>query len=268
MKIQFRIIAAVAALLLAPAMAVAQSGDKVGVVFMHGKWAPGTRNLANLAQALQSAGYLVATPLMPWSAFANYNLSYDDAMAVIDAQVAALKSAGATRIAVGGQSLGANAAIGYGARHPGLMAIIAVSPGHIPDLNRDPQISDSIARAGAMVAAGRANDSDLFMDVNQGDKKMLRMSAAIYLSYWDPAGPAIIPKNVAKLSAPLLWMVGSEDPMSQRGQAYAFDKAPANPLSRYIVVPGGAHLTVVTSAGPQVVAWLTMVRDAKPASGN
>lgn len=268
MKIQFRVIAIVAALLLAPAMGFAQSGDKVGVVFLHGKWAPGTRNLENLAQALQSAGYLVAMPMMPWSASANYNLSYDDAMAMIDAQVAALKNAGATRIAVGGQSLGANAAIGYGARHAGLMAIIAISPGHVPDLNRDPQVSDSIARARAMVAAGRGNDTDLFMDVNQGDKKTIRMTAAIYLSYWDPAGPAIMPNNAAKLSAPLLWMVGSGDPMAQRGEAYAFDKAPANPLSRYVTMSGGAHVTVVASAGPQVVAWLNMVRDAKPANGN
>lgn len=264
MKATLRLLTLIAVLTLVPLAGFAQSGGRVGVVFLHGKWAPGTRNLEALAQTLQIAGYLVALPLMPWSASGNYNLSYDDAMALIDAQVAALKNAGATRIAVGGQSLGANAAIGYGARHPGLMAIVAISPGHVPELNRDPQVRDSLTRAKAMLAAGHGNDSDSFMDINQGDKRMIRMTAAIYLSYWDPAGPAVIPNNAAKLSAPLLWMVGSGDPMAQRGQAYAFDKVPPNPLSRYMVVSGGAHFTVVTAAGPDVLAWLNSVRDATP----
>ena len=61
--------------------------------------------------------------------------------------------------------------------------------------------------------AGRGNASDSFMDVNQGDKRMLRMTAAIYLSYWDPQGLAIMPQNAARLTAPILWVVGADDPM-------------------------------------------------------
>jgi dienelactone hydrolase len=251
-----------ALLLCAGGAAFGQNTGKVGVIFMHGKWAPGTKPLENVRQQLMQAGYLVATPMMPWSNQRQYDKSYEDAMAEIDAAADLLKREGATRIVVGGQSLGANAAIGYGARRSGLMAIVAISPGHIPELSRDPQVTDSISRAKAMVAAGRGGDSDTFMDVNQGEKRMIRMTAAIYLSYWDPQGPAVIPQNASKLTAPLLWVVGADDPMLPRGAAYAFDKAPANPLSRYLPVSGG-HFTVVQSIGPQVVDWLNTVRDAK-----
>ena len=236
MKIILRSIIVAAVFAFAASAAVAQDTGKVGVIFMHGKWAPGTKNLENLRQQLISAGYLVMTPMMPWSADRLYDRNYEDAMTEIDGYVATLKSQGATRIVVGGQSIGANAAIGYGARRSGLMAIVAISPGHVPELSRDPQVSDSLSRARAMIAAGRGSDTDTFMDVNQGEKRMVRMTATIYLSYWDSQGPAVIPNNAAKLSAPLLWVVGSDDQMSQRGTAYAFDKAPANPLSRYVVV--------------------------------
>jgi pimeloyl-ACP methyl ester carboxylesterase len=257
-----RSIVTAAMLVLATSVVFAQDTGKVGVILMHGKWAPGTKNLENLRQQLNPAGYLVMTPMMPWSGGRLYDRSYEDAMTEIDGDVATLKSQGATRIVVGGQSLGANAAIGYGARHPGLMAIVAISPGHVPELSRDPQVSDSLSRAWAMVAAGRGNDTDMFMDVNQGQKRMLRMTAAIYLSYWDPQGPAVIPTNAGKLSAPLFWAVGSDDPMYPRGTAYAFDKAPANPLSRFVPVSGG-HFTVIEAIGPQVVDWLNTVKNAK-----
>ena len=142
------------------------------------------------------------------------------------------------------------------------MAIIAISPGHAPETNRDPQVSDSLSRARAMVAAGRGNDTDGFMDINQGDKRMIRMTAATYLSYWDSQGPAVMPANASKLSAPLLWVVGKDDPMYARGTAYAFDKAPPNPLSRFVTTSGG-HFTVVEAIGPQVVDWLNTVKNAK-----
>jgi len=245
-----------------PRWAAAQTAGKVGVVFMHGKWAPGIKPLGNLQRQLGQAGYLTVMPMMPWSAGANYDRSYLDAMTGIDASVSTLRSQGAGRIVVGGQSLGANAAIGYGARRPGLMAIVAISPGHEPELSTDSEVRDCVARAKAMVASGRGNNSDAFIDMNQGEKRTIRTTAAIYLSYWDPAGPAIMPANAARLSAPLLWVVGTEDRMYARGTAYAFDKAPPDPLSRFLPV-AGTHRTVVQSVGPQVVEWLNRVRDAK-----
>jgi hypothetical protein len=48
--------------------------------------------------------------------------------------------------------------------------------------------------------------------------------------------------------------------MYPRGQAYAFDLAPPNPKSRYLVVGGGHTDTPATAAG-QVAAW---VRELAP----
>jgi hypothetical protein len=58
----------------------------------------------------------------------------------------------------------------------------------------------------------------------------------IYLSFFGPASPAAILDNTRRLTAPLLWVAGSDDPIQCGGAAYGFAGAPANPLSRYVVV--------------------------------
>ena len=81
-----------------------------------------------------------------------------------------------------------------------------------------------------------------------------------YLSWFDPDGPAVIPKNAAAIGAaphpvPLLWVVGKLDPIDRRGPEYAFDAAAKNPKSKYIEVFAG-HLTTPLVARKQVVAWI------------
>ena len=69
----------------------------------------------------------------------------------------------------------------------------------------------------------------------------------VYLSMFDPDGPAVIPKNIAAMAAatrpmPLLWVVGKLDPIDRRGPEYAFNADAKNPKSKYIEVFAG-HLT-------------------------
>lgn len=61
-------------------------------------------------------------------------------------------------------------------------------------------------------------------------------------------------KNVARLQAPVLWVVAEGDPLGRLGEMY-FAKAPSNPLNRYLVVRGG-HLEAPREAASAVVAWL------------
>ena len=104
-----------------------------GIVYLHGKGAwPGAFN-GGILSSLEEEGALVATPEMPWSFHRRYAATYDQAMAEIDAAVAGLKAKGASRIVVIGHSLGANAAIGYAARHPELAGIARSRPGHLPE---------------------------------------------------------------------------------------------------------------------------------------
>ena len=180
-----------------------------GVVLIHGKkGSPGS--LSGLASALTAAGAITTSPQMPWP---NGYRTYDAVLNEIGAQVAALRSKGATRIAVVGHSIGANMALGYGAQRGGVDAVIAMGPGHQPDrfIGRT---ADSLNRAKQAVATGHGGEVSTYTDVNQGDVFQVKTSAASYVSFFDPSGPAAqMTANAGRLKgAKLLWVVGSGDP--------------------------------------------------------
>jgi pimeloyl-ACP methyl ester carboxylesterase len=259
-----RALAALAALGLAQnfaGAALAADLHGLGVVYLHGKAAwPGALN-GGILSALEDEGALVATPEMPWSFHRRYAATYDQAMGEIDAVVADLKAKGATRIVVIGHSLGANAAIGYAARHPDLAGIVALAPGHLPETERMRSfVADAVARAKQLIAAGQGNVPQSFPDMAQGIPLVATATPVVYLSMFDPDGPAVIPKNAAAMGAaatpvPLLWVVGKLDPIDRRGPEYAFDAAAKNPKSKYIEIFAG-HLTTPLAARKQVVDWI------------
>ena len=234
----------------------AAAAETIGVVMMHGKDAkPNHVAVASLSRYL-AGSFLVDEPDMPWAEARGYDVDYEQAMAEIDAAVARLKARGATAIVIAGHSLGANAAIGYGARHKDLKAVVALAPGHSIDHPRLRAIfADSVAKAKAMVAAGRGEERETFTDGNHGRTFERHVRARIYLSYFDPEGPAAMARNAAKLSAPLLMVVGERDPLAKLGPDYAFAKAPANPKSRYVSVEAD-HMGTPAAAGDLVLAWL------------
>jgi pimeloyl-ACP methyl ester carboxylesterase len=245
------------------ASCAAESADLhgFGIVYLHGKGAwPGGLN-GGILDRLEDEGALVAKPEMPWSFHRRYDATYDQAMAEIDAAVADLKAKGANRIVIIGHSLGANAAIGYTARHPDLAGVVAIAPGHLPEADgMRSHVADAVARARQMVAAGQGNVSQSFPDMAQGIPLSTTATPVVYLSMFDPDGPAVIPKNAAAMGAatrsvPLLWVVGKLDPIDRRGPEYAFDAAAKNPKSKYIEVFAG-HLTTPLIARNRVVEWI------------
>jgi hypothetical protein len=64
--------------------------------------------------------------------------------------------------------------------------------------------------------------------------------------------------NISQLRAPLLWVGGMWD-RSQSGPDYAFSRAPANPLNRYVAVEAD-HLGTPTAAREAVLVWLRELR--------
>jgi pimeloyl-ACP methyl ester carboxylesterase len=229
----------------------------VGVVYLHGKGAwPGAAD-GGILSTLAEEGALVATPEMPWSFKRKYGATYEQAMAEIDAVAAGLKAQGATRIVVMGHSLGANAAIGYAARHPDLLAVVALSPGHLPEAEGlRSHTQEAIAEAKQLVAAGQGDVPRRFPDMAQGIPLTATATPLVYLSMFDPDGPAVIPKNAEAMGpVPLLWVVGTLDPIARRGPDYAFKFGAKNPKSRYIEVFAG-HLTTPLAARSQVVEWI------------
>jgi dienelactone hydrolase len=213
--------------------------------------------IEGLSETLRKEGALVEAPELPWSARRIYDATYDDAMAEIDVAVQRLKSQGARRIVVAGHSLGANAALGYAARRDGLAAVVALAPGHLPEAwALRLHTRSAIARAKELVAAGQGDVTTSFPDLAQGIPFSIRATPRVYLSMFDPEGPAVMPKNAAAMRAvPLLWVVGVGDPIFFHGRDYAFDAAAKHPKSKYLVI-AGLHITTPFQARGAVIDWL------------
>jgi pimeloyl-ACP methyl ester carboxylesterase len=233
----------------------------LGVVYLHGKasWA-GAAN-GGILSALEDEGALIAEPEMPWSFHRRYDATYNQALGEIDAAVAGLKAKGATRIIIIGHSLGANAAIGYAARHPDLAGVVALAPGHLPEQDgMRSYVADAIVRAKRLIAEGQGNVPQDFPDMAQDIPLSTTATPIVYLSMFDPDGPAVIPRNAAIIGSaprpvPLLWVVGKLDPIDRRGPEYAFNAAAKNPKSKYVEVFAG-HLTTPLVAHGKVVDWI------------
>ena len=238
------------------------AGNGVGVILMHGKGSTAEERspIGKLAETLESEGFIVLAPDMPWHELRIWDKSFDESMVEIDEYVAELKSKGAKKIVVGGHSLGANAAIGYGARREGLAGILAIAPGHVPDMKGfQSRMDNDYMRARSLVDKGRGNETFDFKDFNQGGTSEVSAKAKDYLSWYDPQGPAVMPKNAAALKpgTALMWVIGEKDVMLRfgRGKNYAFDRAPAHPKSIYVVVPGG-HRVTPQKGEDEIINWL------------
>lgn len=222
---------------------VAQAKDMKdwGVVVLHGKGGSSAQ-MTPIASALQAAGAKVVAPTASWSK--GYK-TYDATMEEIGGYVAQVRAQGVKRVAIVGQSLGTNVALGYGAKRGGVDAIVAISPGHFPE--RFGKVTgDSVKRAKDMVASGRGNEVGTFTDTNQGKVYDVQVTAAAYVSFFDPAGPAIMSRNAANLkTGNLLWIVGTGDAGAQS----------AAHGGKIITLPG-SHFDMPKASANEVVTWL------------
>jgi pimeloyl-ACP methyl ester carboxylesterase len=232
----------------------ASAQDRIGVVFLHGKQSAPEEH-GEIAGALAVAGFAVERPEMCWSGRRIYDRPYRDCLLEIGTAIARLQKNGATVFIVAGHSLGANGALAYGAMTPALKGVIALAPGHRPEiLSRRTRILASIERARKLVAAGRGNAPAKFIDYNGSLAVSVTATPTAYLSFMEPKSPALMPANAARLTAPLLYIVGTGDPL-QRGPEEIFAKAPRHPLNRYVTVKAG-HFDTSAASAPVVVEWL------------
>jgi hypothetical protein len=241
-------------------MAASVSGQTIGVVLMHGNTDSPDGTIAPLAAAIEGAGYLVERPEMCWSYRRRRDRPLLDCLAELEEPIARLTGRGARAIVVAGMSVGGAAALAFGARRSGLAGIIGLAANGSPErlVRLFPQIAESVTQARAMVAAGRGDERASFTDSNIRGPFPVNTTAAIYLSFFDPTGPANIPDNTSRLRAPLLWVAGDAD-RSQTGPGYAFSRAPANPMNRYVTVASD-HLGTPAAAREVVLAWLRELR--------
>jgi len=249
--------AAVLMLVIAATVPPASADGKVGVVLMHGKdgVAKPKSPIGKLASFLDG-DFEVEAPDMPWSRSNGINKTLEESFADIDDIVARLKSAGATKIVVGGHSMGAAAALAYASQRPGLAGVLMIAPGHRPDRQAGKNAA-ALEKAKALIAAGKGDADVDITDVNQGNFISRTLDADIALSWFDPDGLAVMQNAARKLpeAIPVLFIIGRKDRLVEIGKRVIFNKLPAHANSAYTVVPGGHRVTPIKGKS-QIAAWL------------
>jgi pimeloyl-ACP methyl ester carboxylesterase len=248
----------------------AHADDTIGIVLMHGKQGSPLGNVpigsnrppagGRLIDDLKSAGYLIETPEMCWSGRRGLDHTFDQCLREIDDAIDKLRLRGATAFVVGGLSQGGNAALAYGAMHSDILGVIAYAPADDPTSKANtPAVAAAIAKAQDMLLHGHGDEKTTFDDINTGPNGTFAMTLNttpnIYLSFYGPDSQAIIPANTAKLKVPVLWVAGDKDPTQRRGRAFAFDKAPPNPLNRYVTV-SATHTETPNAGRVATLEWL------------
>ncbi len=248
---------------------VANAQEKIGVLLMHGKQGGGPRDnsLDTLQGKLQDAGMLVLKPEMPWSFNRYIDGNWDAAMAEIATHVQKLIDTGATKVVLLGHSLGSPAALSYAARNPEkVQAIGLLAPGHVPlyyslcipySPIKQCGVKDGVEDARKEIEAGNADKKQPQIDINQGRRNAVWMTAHDYLTYFDPTSEAEMSVTAPKISpsTPVLWAIGDRDYLIREGRQYVFDKLPNNPRSLYLEVSAN-HLTTPRIAADQIVGWI------------
>lgn len=240
-----------------------QAQDRIGVILMHGKQgSPRGEGIANLASQLESAGHKVIAPSMPWSsgAWEKISVTVEQVFALIDGHANTLRGQGATRIVVGGHSLGANVALAYAVDRGNVAGLVMAAPGHQPGYTyrAHKTIREAVDRARSLVDAGQGNQSLTGQDDNQGRTFSISTTAAVYVSWLDPNGRLAMNVQAPRLPAsiPLMLVIGTKDVFFSRAESVVYQPAAKNPYSKYLVVEAD-HGQTPFAAAKRITDWVT-----------
>ena len=239
----------------------AQAGA-IGIVLMHGKQANSrTSGLQDIASKAQGAGMKAVVPDMPWSGsgWEKISVTPDQVFGLIDGYAAQLRGQGATRIVVGGSSLGANMALAYAVARQNVAGVVMAAPGHQPGFHyrNNAAIREAIDKAGAMVQAGQGSQPFSGPDDNQGNSMRIATTAAVYLAWMSPRGLASMQTQAPNLPAniPLMLIIGTKDPAFRSAEETIYKPAAKSPYSKYLVVEA-EHRNTDHAAAARTVDWI------------
>ncbi|WP_293854680.1 alpha/beta hydrolase [uncultured Alsobacter sp.] len=235
-----------------PAMAAAATG----AVLVHGKQDGPAGSLSSVGAKLSAAGLAVEAPTMPWARGRYLSGNWAEAMGLIAGAVKSLQGRGATSVILVGHSMGCPAILSFASRASMPLAGLALTaPGHNPTFFYESGLTrESVDRARALVKAGKGAEAGTFADSNQGSTSSVTLSAADYLSFLDPMGPAVMGRYVGSIKVPVLLAVGTSDGGAM-GFAKQFGRALLKgPKSRYVEVAAG-HGGTPGQAADAIAEW-------------
>lgn len=239
-----------------PLMGNAQAKE-CAVLLMHGKW--GTPQFISFYGRRLVPICEVETVEMPWSRNRNYDATYSTAIEEIAEKVSKFRQKGTRLVIVGGQSFGANAALAYASTKGDIDGIIALAPGHVPSImfHRFNLNTDTMPLAKQMIADGKGAEKISVRDFNQGETRTIRMSAEVFLSYFDPEGLGNMTLTAGSYKKPIptLMVIGTRDPLFQTTKVNIFDKILPHPKNEYRIVEAG-HLDTPEAAVNISLEWL------------
>ena len=235
--------------------------SRSGAVLLHGKWDTPDGAIAPLADALTEIGLKVRRPHCCWSPRRHYDIDFAQAVAEVSAALDELRADGCGFVLLGGHSLGANAALAAASTGAAAVALLLIAPGHRPErLHAQGLTRDAIARV-------RTADPDRRLrlpDFNQGRCRLLRFRPAVWWSFFDPDGMAVLARSARRLRPPrpVLWLDAGLPDGSAGAVDDAFDLLPPHPQNLAVTLDG-SHDTAPAAAVDRTIRWLNSL-EARP----
>jgi pimeloyl-ACP methyl ester carboxylesterase len=233
--------AAALALWLSPASA------RIGVVMLHGNGSWGGQ-FAPFVEIFAKAGFGLETPDMCWSDRRRYDRTAEECMDEVDAAAARLKASGFDQIVVSGHSMGGINTLLYAANRTGLAGVMVFAPSGRPSRTNSDWM---VLFARGLVARG---EGDAVAEFPTSGINPLYVRPRMWLSFFGPESSLYDFELLPKLTAPLLWVAGTED-NGQRDAQNRFKLAPAAALNRFVLVKAD-HFATPDAAAPDIMAWL------------
>ena len=235
---------------------------KIGIIIMHGKGGSPTKNVADLASALEAKSYLVANLEMPWSGSRDYDASVGAADKQVETALDTLRNKGASKLFVAGHSQGGLFALHFGNAHH-VDGIIAIAPGgNVSSATFREKVGSAVELARKLVADGKGEEKNRFLDF-EGAKGTtpVNATAANYLSWFDPDGAMNQTAAVTGMNPkiPVLYIAPKNDyPGLIKANPAMFAALPRNPLTR-LVEPDATHVNAPSASVNEIAQWTTEV---------
>lgn len=223
----------------------------VTVVLLHGKsGSPLNQHIAGLQSDLNSQGYDVVAPYMPWSG-SNWTGTLCDSISYINELIHNERQSTGNYIVLVGHSLAGPVSLAYAAladtEKPDALSVVA--PGHIPHQSTvmAQAHADSLVLAKNMVFNGQSNQLATFQTLNQGIVYDISTTPTIYLSMHDPEQFPNILASIPLVQTRTLWLAGQDDALTTSMKNLGITGAiPAGDMFTYKEVSGD-HFTVLQS---------------------